>query len=199
MKHFLGFYLIGVIITLSLIFGGCSEQSPTAPASVEKVVHDTTYVPIDNPVNPPAGPVLPPVASFWKTDADGQEWTYFVTWFMKDSLVTKPEPWWLDPVPEWVLANKGMDGVRALGYKFDPAGVIELAPGSTWDCHRTKGHFVAFQVESDLGQYANPGLAGNWIGENKVDPNRPALIPGVHIAPETFNYWFTPVPWGSWL
>ncbi len=212
------FVLAAILVAFALaIFGGagCSKMpnAPTAnPTPVSKP--DTVVVIINNPggntggddgtnSNPggttPTAPVLPPVASFWKTDANGVEWTYFVTWFMKDSTVTKPEPWWADPVPEWVLTNKGMDEVRALGHKFEHAGVIQLAPGATWHCNRVKGHFVAFQVESDWGQYANPGLAGNWIGKDKVDPTRPALIPGVHINPEKFEYWFTPVPWGSWL
>lgn len=189
--------LAALLVAFALItFGGmgCSKL-PTAPTADPGTGGDNGT----NPGTPttPAAPVLPPVVSFWRTDANGQEWTYFVTWFMKDEKVQKQEPWWMDPVPEWVLAHKGMDGVRALGHKFEYAGVIELAPGSSWDCHRVKGHFVAFQVVSDYGQYANPGLAGNWIGEGQVDQAHPTLIPGAHVAPP--DYWFTPVQWGSWL
>jgi len=215
MKHFLGFYLAALLVASVMFFGGCSEQSPTAPAPVEKVVHDTTtvvdrdtvYVPTD-PVNPPSGPVLPPVASWWFTDINGVEWTYFPTWFMKGKNEKKQEDWYIDPVPDWILAHKGMNGVREYARQkgqemglgeplvFKYAGEIELAAGSIWHCHRIRGHWVSFQVLSQYGEYANPGLAGNWIADKTVDPNRPTLIPGAYVAPPT--YYFAPVPWGSW-
>ena len=136
--------------------------------------------------------ILPPVASFYK---DG--YTYFVTWFMTKGESNPPsEPWYLDPVPEWVLANYGKQELISRGQVFEYAGVITLANGSTWDCHRIKGKFPSFQVVSSEGHYANPGLAGNWIADGVVDPNQPAKIPGVFVDPPT--YYFTPVEWGSW-